>query len=73
MHSDNTTGSCPNATGLFDDLPLFRWAETRLRTSPDSLHPSLAVTVLARRYCLSEPLARTIAQHAGFPTEAGHA
>jgi hypothetical protein len=72
MDKHYNTGSCPNATGLFDDLPLFRWADTRLR-SPESLLPSLAVTVLVPRFCLSEPLARAIAENAGLPVEAARA
>jgi hypothetical protein len=72
MHRHHNTGSCPNATGVFYDLPLFRWANTRVPVA-HILVPSLAVTVLARRFCLSEHLARAIAENAGFPVEAAHA
>jgi hypothetical protein len=50
------------------ELPLFRWAATR--SSPAD---SLAVILLAHRFRLPAPLARTIAENAGFPMEASHA
>ena len=52
------------------ELPLFQWAEAH---TADAFPPSLAVIVLAHRFRLPLPLARTLAASAGFPTEAGHA
>jgi hypothetical protein len=49
------------------ELPLFRWAATR--SSPTD---SLAVIILAHRFRLPVPLARAVAENAGFPMEAGH-
>jgi hypothetical protein len=72
MQIHSTTGASPNATGLPKGLPLFDWANARpLRSG--HLPASLAVSKLARQLRIPLPLARTIAELAGFPVEMAHA
>jgi hypothetical protein len=52
-------------------LPLFEWAATqRLLADPSAL--PRAAHILARRYRLSASIASTVAELAGFRTEANH-
>ena len=52
------------------ELPLFKWADARSLQGPAD---SVAVIVFAHRFRLPVPVARVIAERAGYPTEARHA